>query len=659
MDPQIDAILKRLLSKGSNALELLEVYKSRDYEHLWVGSPRLYRAFTRKLISESHPNRAFELARDGLRHHKDDRELTYLLAFALARGGNVSAASEHLATLFKWGDLSPSLLTEALSLEGRLAKDLYERTRSPLRRTELAAQSAASYKRAADASGGDPFPLINAATMTMLAGDAAGAKKLAQAIIERIRSEPPPAEQSGDYWRLATLAEAYVLQSAFDEAGALYRLAVARASEHGDLGSIASMRRNALLLKEKMDVDNALIRQFYVGSVVVFAGHMLDHPGRAARDGLAARFPSDPQLIRWVNEEIKIALNELNANIGFSSAACGSDILFAELMLERGAELHIVIPFALNDFLSTSVDFDLPAFKMWRARFTAVLERAAQVHYATGEGYLGHQVLFEFVSGFTQGLTLIRSQQRGVVPQSLVVLDRGAPKLPGGTANFLESWTNAGYESRAIDLAVLRGRLFGDSAVPAVAPSATPTDASGTELKREIKYMLFADVKDFSKMREEHSPQFFLRFLREVKELLDALPNPPTFSNTWGDGLYLVFNRVTDCAAAALGLLERSKQINWKELGFESSSPLRIGVHAGPVFSGMDPIIGKKSYFGSQVNRAARIEPVTIPGCAYTSEQFAALLAVEPGHDFVSEYIGIEPLAKEYDRCPLYRLARR
>ena len=74
---------------------------------------------------------------------------------------------------------------------------------------------------------------------------------------------------------------------------------------------------------------------------------------------------------------------------------------------------------------------------------------------------------------------------------------------------------------------------------------------------------------------------------------------------------------------------------------------------------GHDAVIGKENYFGSHVSRAARIEPVTAPGCAFVSEQFAALLAVEPGHEFVCEYIGIEDLAKHYDRCPLYRLARR
>src|SRR4051794_38585736 len=67
---------------------------------------------------------------------------------------------------------------------------------------------------------------------------------------------------------------------------------------------------------------------------------------------------------------------------------------------------------------------------------------------------------------------------------------------------------------------------------------------------------------------------------------------------------------------------------------------------------GHDAIIGRTNYFGSHVSRAARIEPVTAPGCAFVSEQFAAALAVTPGHDFVCEYLGLQPLAKDYDTCP-------
>ena len=85
---------------------------------------------------------------------------------------------------------------------------------------------------------------------------------------------------------------------------------------------------------------------------------------------------------------------------------------------------------------------------------------------------------------------------------------------------------------------------------------------------------------------------------------------------------------------------------------------MRIGLHTGPVFRGLDAVLGKDNYFGSHVSRAARIEPVTAPGCAFVSEQFAAALALATGHPFVCEYLGLQPLAKEYDVCPLYRLTR-
>jgi class 3 adenylate cyclase len=154
-------------------------------------------------------------------------------------------------------------------------------------------------------------------------------------------------------------------------------------------------------------------------------------------------------------------------------------------------------------------------------------------------------------------------------------------------------------------------------------------------------------------------PRFFLRFLGEVNAVLQSLPNRPIACNTWGDGLYLVFDQVSDCAEAALRLLERSEQMDWAELGLGKESPVRIGIHTGPVFRGMDPIIERLNYFGSQVTRAARIEPVTMPGCAFASEQFAALLTIKSGGEYRCEYIGVEQLAKHYDRCVLYRLARR
>ena len=178
-------------------------------------------------------------------------------------------------------------------------------------------------------------------------------------------------------------------------------------------------------------------------------------------------------------------------------------------------------------------------------------------------------------------------------------------------------------------------------------------------MAREMKSMLFADVKNFSSLTDPFLPRFFLRFLGAVHEVLRTLANPPLASHTWGDGLYLVFEHVADCAEASLRLLERCETVDWEDLGLAKDPPLRIGIHSGPVFSGIDPVINRLNYFGSQVTRAARIEPVTIPGCAFASEQFAALLAIESGEDFVCEYVGVEKLHKDYGQCPLYRLARK
>lgn len=656
MEEVIAEALRRLQGAGANSLEMLPAYRTADHEPLWQADPRLYRGFARKLIDQGHPTRGFELAREGTAAHPDDLGLKYLVALALARGGNVRGARGRLAEVLRAPGADPATRIEALSLDGRLFKDQYERTRDPARRAEFAARSAAAYREAAELPGAGSFSRINTAAMTVLAGDTARGREYARAALAAAAAELQQPGRETDYWVPAALGEAHLILGELDEAATWYRLAVARARGKGDVGSIAAMRRNALLLKEQLGVSDELLRLFYVGSVVAFAGHMIDHPGRSARDRLPPRFPPDPRLVGAVAAAIREKLAELNATVGFCSAACGADLLFAEQVLDRDAELHVVIPYAVGDFCASSVDFGLPGMADWAGRFRAVLGRAAQVHYATTEPFLGHEVLFEFATHVTQGLAVTRAAERGVVPQALVVLDPATPARPGGTGYFLDTWARAGHPAHTIDLRALRGEALPGPA-PADPPPDRPAAPAGTE--RQVKAMLFADVKDFSKLREEASPRFFLRFLSEVHAVLRELPHPPTFSNTWGDGLYLVFDAAAHCGEAALGLLERADGVDWNQFGLTEPNPLRIGLHAGPVFSGHDPIIGRVNYYGSHVTRAARIEPVTVPGCAFVSEQFAALLATDPGHDLVCEYVGIEHLAKQYDRCPLYRLARR
>ena len=59
--------------------------------------------------------------------------------------------------------------------------------------------------------------------------------------------------------------------------------------------------------------------------------------------------------------------------------------------------------------------------------------------------------------------------------------------------------------------------------------------------------------------------------------------------------------------------------------GLPDDMTLRIGLHLGPVYTRArpDPAM-HDNFFGAHVSRAARIEPVTPPGCVYVTETMAA-----------------------------------
>jgi class 3 adenylate cyclase/tetratricopeptide (TPR) repeat protein len=659
----IGAILKRLKSAKVSVLDLFAVYHTRDYEALWKRDPRLHHAFVKKLIGAGHPIRAYDLVREGLRIHEDDAHLKYLGALALARGGNVDQAGFYNQKVLATPELDAGIEAEARSLAGRLYKMQFMRTRDATRRVELAQQSRDCYREAYEKSG-QYFPLINWATMSLLGDDPVTAYEKAAKVLEGLGPGTGRAAKQRDYWHFATLGEAHLILGDLPSAVAAYTQAVSYAGDN--VGDIGAMRLNARLLAQRKGLKREEI-SLNLGCVVAFSGHMIDHPTQWR--GRPPRFPADPTLERMVGEAIGREIDRLNATIGYCSAACGSDILFAEQMLARGAELHVVLPFDNSDFYRTSVDYNEDTMRAWQRRCDNVLVKAKEIHYATRELYRDDDVLFEFGTVITQGLAIIRADERGVDPYALVVLDTESSGRRGGTSSFAEKWPKWCHEPVSIDLRALRegaGKSMvelsdGDSR-PAHADESTRPDG---RLEREVKAMLFADVKGFSKLPDHRIPDFFYTFLNVVEQAIAASNPGPVCQNTWGDGLYLVFDRVTDAASFALQLLDRVKQVPWEELGLPRSTTVRIGMHAGPVFRRLDPILGKENVFGSQVNRAARIEPVTTPSCVFVSEHFAAMLAVEAGHatepdrQFACEYVGMEDLAKDYDRCALYRLTRR
>src|SRR4051794_22223584 len=155
----------------------------------------------------------------------------------------------------------------------------------------------------------------------------------------------------------------------------------------------------------------------------------------------------------------------------------------------------------------------------------------------------------------------------------------------------MDKWKAGDRPLRVIDLADLRKKA---GLTPPPSASEAPLRRAEREHKRQVRAMLFADVKNFSKLPEKWAPDFFLRFLRLVEEVLRTAAVPPLFSNTWGDGLYVVFEGVVGCADFALRLLEELEKVNWEELGLPRDTGVRIGLHTGPVFKGLDPIIRRE-----------------------------------------------------------------
>ncbi len=649
--PTAADILEQLAQKDAQVLNLLALCRTGPYLGVWTQGPELLRRFARLLLKQGHPTLALEVASRGLdkKAYPNDHDLLYCRALALVRSGNSTRADWFLRDLLDRTELAPALRSDALSLAGRIRKDLAAHTHDPAVRTARRRASFDFYCQAYELTG-DTFPGINAATLALLIGLRERSHELAVRVRDTVLDELEKPGKERDSWLLATLGEAYLLLGDAIAARTRYSQAVRLAHEvHAD-GDIASMRRQLLLLREYLPIGDDLLGLFHLGPVVVFAGHNLDRPGDSTR------FPADATLEAAVRRAIKIELDALATNIGYCMPGCGSDILFGELMRERDAELHVVLPFAEDDFVVERLTYGLPEQKSWHERYQKLSGHLRVTHhFATTEAFLNDQVLYDFGGTFMQGLALARAAQVEGEPVALVVQDSAQEPGPSGLATFVDNWRKTGHALRIIDLAEVRSGLQLTTTAAALPQELTPRWTA----QREVRAMLFADVAGFSGLPEPHLPAFFQKFLEIVKGELHK--TPPLFANTWGDGLYIVFPEVVPCADFALRLLRRLEAFEWKEHGFvnlkEDKKPgVRIGLHTGPVFKGLDAVLGRDNYFGSHVSRAARIEPVTAPGCAFVSEQFAAALALAPNHAFVCEYLGLQPLAKDYDVCPLYRV---
>jgi class 3 adenylate cyclase len=393
--------------------------------------------------------------------------------------------------------------------------------------------------------------------------------------------------------------------------------------------------------------------------VVIFAGQPLDLPGMTPPS-----FP--PGLEGSVKQAIQKSLDVLQADIGYCSASAGSDLLFIEAMLEREAEVHVFLPCSAEDFVHAQVE---AAGRVWERRFRNALKLATTVNYVTHERLLGHRILFRFNNQVIEGMARLRAGFLGTEPRLMLVWDYAADQTAGTAADFMDQWPDI-KTLHLIQLDELRESHPVESApTERVTVFQAGEPEPPTQPDRVIKTMLFADIVGFSKLQEEHLPQLW-RFLEDMKAVLSDNCPQPDLIESWGDALYVVMPNARSMLQFAFNLQYGFAIAEPQRYSFPDQLQVRIGLHAGPVFEGQHPLTGRDIIYGAHVSRAARIEPITVPGQIYASQQFVALLTAEDNafrhkqemtgqpyqKDYHCEYVGNQPLAKNYGNQPVYHL---
>ena len=641
-----DRVVKALRSPaGLDFADLMTMWRLRDPQQ-WSSSPEIYRLVGEKILKQGEPLLAYDVVSEGLKNCPKDVRLRQLQGLALARSGATERANRILEQL----RAEKHIDEETLGMLARTYKDRAARSKTLRETRKFLSRAAEIYAHAYQLKGGY-WTGINAATTALLIGKTKRAMSLAkQVTVLCLRLRRAHGDQ---YWLLATLGEAALVLRDWEGAANWYRQA-GQVGRHR-FGDLQSSRRNARLLLRHWKADASEIERYlHIPRVLVFAGHMIDQPGRGK-----PRFPKE--LEPAVADAIRRHLDKADASLGYASAACGSDILFLEAMLARGGEIVVVLPYEHEQFIRDSVSV-IPDGK-WRVRFESVLKHATRVVIASTQRLEIGGVSLDYANQLLIGLAKIRATQLETELSGLAVWDGRHGDGPGGTASVVERWRNIDLPVEIIDLVKVRSELA-KSSKSATRPSGSMQRRStGARQKfhqfgSQIMSMLFADAVGFSKLSEQEVPQFVQYFLGAIARMISKRPRGIVAKNTWGDGLYLVFSNVEAAGDFALDLSDLVTTTRWERHGLPRGLSLRIALHAGPVYEFTDPVTGKRSYSGTHVSRAARIEPITPPGQVYASEPFAAMAAAHRVTLFDFDYAGLTPMAKGYGTFPTYHVRR-
>lgn len=557
--------------------------------------------------------RAYDLATSALESDPDNLDLHYVAILALARTGANRHARARLSAILEPNPTGPAkavpaqLVEDLAAMDARLAKNLALDETGQTRRA-LAAESARRYEAAFAIKGGH-FPAINAATMWLLADESEKSRAMAHRALDDIR------HAAGGYWPLASAAEAHLLLGELPEARR--GLAAAMASTTTDLADKAVTRRQMALVCEKLGLSWPSIDVPLSSVIIHFCGDDIgESSSRAASD---------------LSHRIDQLISDQPVALAFGAIRNGIELLIAEKLLAFGVDVQLVLPTDPGTLGDTIGDD--------RRRLETCIGNLRSPALVMSSNGQTSSALFAHSGRCAMGLAVKRADALLMDARQIAVRceDQDAGR---DAVDLVDGWRRLDRQQTVIAAPTAKPRPIRTSSVP----------------RYETKAFVFCDIKGFSKIPEQAMPAFVTMVLGGLGEEIDRFRLEVEYKETAGDGIYLVFRDVAAAADCALALVAR---LNDLPPGPLSQLGVRVSAHVGAAFAAIDPVTGFRKFFGTEVIRAARIEPITPVGECYVTEQFASIIALEAAHRFNCDYAGILESAKGYGAFRMYSLRRR
>ena len=341
-----------------------------------------YRLAGKALLDAGQPGFALEQIDKALALDPDDLVSRQLKAVVLGRLGRLEEALSLVGRLLEDDDRT----AENWALLGRIEKEHWidvwripgatpqEMQAAAVHACATLAESSNGYERGYLCNVAHYYSGMNALTLRWLLAELGGydVSMLPLAALEggvrcalasALATETPLRK---DYWARASLAEVETLCGEPEQVRRAWERALAARPDWFELDSSYQqlcILRDLGVRATEVDIAARIvecgIQRLHCepppAKVFLFSGHMVDRPERAV-----PRFPNDAQHIDIARAAIARQLDALEIgadSLAICGGACGGDLLFADVALQRGARLQMHLPFAEPQFLQASVSF--------------------------------------------------------------------------------------------------------------------------------------------------------------------------------------------------------------------------------------------------------------------------------------------------------------